>query len=96
MKVDTRTVRLARFAVVVGVAVVLGLLYLFSAGFRAEANRALGILGRGDIAGLRDYIVSFGLWAPVASLLLMVLQGLAAPMPSFLITFANGLAFGVL
>jgi uncharacterized membrane protein YdjX (TVP38/TMEM64 family) len=92
---DARTVRLARFAVVVSVAAVLGLLYLLSAGFRAETNRALGILGRGDIAGLRDYIVSFGFWAPVASLLLMVLQGLAAPVPSFLITFANGLAFGV-
>jgi uncharacterized membrane protein YdjX (TVP38/TMEM64 family) len=72
-----------------------GLLYLLSDGFRSETNRALGILGRGDIAGLRDYIVSFGLWAPVASCFLMVLQALAAPVPSFLITFANGLAFGV-
>jgi uncharacterized membrane protein YdjX (TVP38/TMEM64 family) len=44
---------------------------------------------------LRDYIVSFGLWAPVASCFLMVLQALVAPVPSFLITFANGLAFGV-
>ena len=72
-----------------------GLLYLLSDGFRSETNRALGILGRGDIAGLRDYIVSFGLWAPVASCFLMVLQALVAPVPSFLITFANGLAFGV-
>lgn len=76
-------------------AVAFGVLYLASAGFRAEFHRALGILGRGDIAGLRDYIVSFGVWAPVASCLLMVLQALAAPVPSFLITFANGLAFGV-
>ena len=76
-------------------AAVFGLLYLLSDGFRSETNRALGILGRGDIAGLRDYIVSFGLWAPVASCFLMVLQALVAPVPSFLITFANGLAFGV-
>src|SRR3712207_9588096 len=62
---------------------------------REEVNRALGLLGRGDIAGLRDYILSFGLWAPVASCFLMVLQALVAPVPSFLITFANGLAFGV-
>lgn len=47
------------------------------------------------MAGLREYILSFGVWAPVASCLLMVLQALAAPLPSFLITFANGLAFGV-
>jgi uncharacterized membrane protein YdjX (TVP38/TMEM64 family) len=55
----------------------------------------LGILGRGDIAGLRDYILSYGFFAPVASCFLMVLQALVAPVPSFLITFANGLAFGV-
>jgi uncharacterized membrane protein YdjX (TVP38/TMEM64 family) len=71
------------------------LLYLLSDGFRSETNRALGMLGRGDIAALRDYIVSFGLWAPVASCFLMVLQALVAPVPSFFITFANGLAFGV-
>ena len=62
--------------------------------FREEVNRALGILTHGDVAGLREYILSFGVWAPVASCLLMVLQALAAPLPSFLITFANGLAFG--
>jgi uncharacterized membrane protein YdjX (TVP38/TMEM64 family) len=72
-----------------------GLLYLLSAEFRSEMNRALGLLGRGDIAGLRDYIIPFGLLAPVASCFLMVLQALVAPVPSFLITFANGLAFGV-
>jgi uncharacterized membrane protein YdjX (TVP38/TMEM64 family) len=74
---------------------VFSLLYLLSDGFRSETNRAMGILGRGDIGGLRDYIVSFGLWAPVASCFLMVLQAIVAPVPSFLITFANGLAFGV-
>ena len=77
------------------VVTVFGLLYLLSEGFRSETNRAVGILGHGDIAGLRDYIVSFGLWAPVASCFLMVLQALVAPVPSFLITFANGLAFGI-
>jgi uncharacterized membrane protein YdjX (TVP38/TMEM64 family) len=92
---SARTVRWLRVLLLAAVAAVFGLLYLLSAEFRSEMNRALGILGRGDIAGLRDYIVSFGLWAPVASCFLMVLQALVAPVPSFLITFANGLAFGV-
>src|SRR3712207_732785 len=92
---SARTVRWLRVLLLVAVAAVFGMLYLLSAEFRSETNRALGILGRGDIAGLRDYIVSFGLWAPVASCSLMVLQALVAPVPSFLITFANGLAFGV-
>ncbi len=93
--VDGRRIRWLRFSLLVAGAAAFGLVYLLVDGFRAETNRALGILGRGDVAGLRDYIVSFGLWAPVASCFLMVLQALAAPVPSFLITFANGLAFGV-
>jgi uncharacterized membrane protein YdjX (TVP38/TMEM64 family) len=92
---DARTVRLLRLGLLLATAALFGLLYLASSGFRSEVNQALGLLGRGDIAGLRDYILSFGLWAPVASCFLMVLQALVAPVPSFLITFANGLAFGV-
>ena len=92
---DARAVRLLRLAVLLVAAGLFGLLYLVSSGFRSEVNQALGLLGRGDIVGLRDYILSFGLWAPVASCFLMVLQALVAPVPSFLITFANGLAFGV-
>src|SRR5919107_151552 len=94
-RLSARAVRWLRVLLLAAVAAVFGLLYLLSAEFRSETNRALGILGRGDIAGLSDYIVSFGLWAPVASCFLMVLQALVAPVPSFLITFANGLAFGV-
>jgi uncharacterized membrane protein YdjX (TVP38/TMEM64 family) len=92
---DTRTIRWLRLLLLASAVAVFGLLYLLSDGFRSETNRAIGILGRGDISGLRDYIVSFGLWAPVASCFLMVLQALVAPVPSFLITFANGLTFGV-
>jgi uncharacterized membrane protein YdjX (TVP38/TMEM64 family) len=95
VSLDARTVRLIRFVALLAAAALFGLIYLFSAGFRSEVHQALGILGRGDIAGLRDYILSYGLLAPVASCFLMVLQALAAPVPSFLITFANGLAFGV-
>jgi uncharacterized membrane protein YdjX (TVP38/TMEM64 family) len=92
---DARAIRLLRLVLLLGAATLFGLLYLLSAGFRFEVNRAVGLLGRGDIVGLRDYILSYGLWAPVASCFLMVLQALVAPVPSFLITFANGLAFGV-
>jgi uncharacterized membrane protein YdjX (TVP38/TMEM64 family) len=92
---NARAVHRLRLWAILVAAASFGLLYGLVEGFREETNRALGILGRGDVAGLRDYIVSFGLWAPVASCFLMVLQALAAPVPSFLITFANGLAFGV-
>jgi len=88
-------VRRLRVLAIVAAVAIFGLLYALVDGFREETHRALGILGRGDVAGLRDYIVSFGVWAPAVSCFLMVLQALAAPVPSFLITFANGLAFGV-
>jgi uncharacterized membrane protein YdjX (TVP38/TMEM64 family) len=71
-----------------------GLAYLLSEGFRSEVDRAVAILGRGDVAGLRDYILSFGAWAPIVSALLMILQALVAPLPAFVLSFANGLAFG--
>ena len=69
-------------------------LYLVSDAFRGEVNRAVGVLGSGDTGALRDYILSYGAWAPVVSAALMVLQALAAFLPSFLLGLANGLAFG--
>ena len=73
---------------------IFGLLYWLWAGFRSEVRDGAGILASGDVDGLGEYILSFGAWAPVASTFLMVLQSLAAPLPSFVVTFANGLAFG--
>ena len=93
---DPRTFGRVRLAVVLGSGMAFALAYLVSAAFRSEVDRAMAILGRGDVATLRDYILSFGAWAPAVSGLLMILQALAAPLPAFLITFANGLAFGTL
>lgn len=47
-----------------------------------------------DIEGLKEYILSFGIWGPVVSFLLMILQSVAAPLPAFVITFANAALFG--
>ncbi len=93
-RLDARTVRWIRLALALVALAALGLTYLLSAGFRSEVERAVAILGQGDVAALRDYILSFGLWAPIVSALLMVLQALMLPLPAFVITFANGLAFG--
>lgn len=43
---------------------------------------------------VRGYILSFGIWAPVVSFLLMLLQSVIAPLPAFIITFANAGIFG--
>ena len=43
----------------------------------------------------REYIASYGVLAPIVSAILMIFQSVIAPLPAFLITFANGLLFGV-
>ncbi|MBC5997036.1 TVP38/TMEM64 family protein [Romboutsia ilealis] len=47
-----------------------------------------------DMEGLKQYVLSFGVWAPIISFLLMILQSIAAPLPAFVITFANAALFG--
>ncbi len=52
------------------------------------------ILSSMDIDQVRLYILSFGVWAPLVSALMMVLQAVLAPLPAFMITFANAAVFG--
>lgn len=47
-----------------------------------------------DIDKIKEYILSFGILAPFISFLLMVFQAILAPLPAFLITFANAALFG--
>jgi len=79
---------------VLGLLVVFGLLYFVVPSFKEGVNEAVRLLASADIVRLKDYLLSFGVWAPVVSGLLMVLQSIAAPLPAFVITFANGLLFG--
>jgi len=46
------------------------------------------------MTAFKDYLLGFGVWAPVVSALLMVFQSVVAPLPAFVITFTNGLLFG--
>jgi len=47
-----------------------------------------------DIEKIKEYILSFGVMAPLISFFLMVFQAIVAPLPAFLITFANAALFG--
>ncbi len=48
----------------------------------------------GSVDDVRNYILSFGGWAVAVSFLMMVLQSVAAPIPAFVITFANAMVWG--
>ena len=61
-----------RPVVTVALLAILLLFYLASDAFRGEVNRAVGVMGSGDTGALRDYILSYGVWALVVSAALMV------------------------
>lgn len=48
----------------------------------------------GDFTVMRDFVAHYGAQAAVVSFFLMVFQSVAAPLPAFLITFANANLFG--
>ena len=77
-----------------GAVVALALLYFVWPAFRSAAQRALDLLSGANVEQMRDYLLGFGAWAPVISAALMVLQALVLPVPSSLLTLANGLLFG--
>ncbi|HET8523310.1 MAG TPA: TVP38/TMEM64 family protein [Thermomicrobiales bacterium] len=89
------TETLVQTGLVLAVAGILALGYFLSQGFHDGVHHAISMLSRGDVDALRDYILSFGVWAPFVSLLLMIVQAVVAPIPGFIVIFANGLAFGV-
>jgi uncharacterized membrane protein YdjX (TVP38/TMEM64 family) len=82
---------------VVGVSVlILGMMaYLQDAGARAHVDSAVSLAIRADIAPLRDYLLAWGWWAPLVSTLLQVLTSIFAPLPSFMLAFANAMLFGL-
>jgi len=88
------TTRKGQAALIAGLVALFGLAYWLWGDFRSGVEEASGILARGDIPRMKAYLLSFGIWAPLVSATLMVFQSVAAPLPAFVITFANGLLFG--
>lgn len=93
--ISPRGARLLQLAIVLAIAAALALAYLLSPWARAEVGGFVEVAGRGDAAAIGERLRSYGAWAPVVSLGLMVAQALVAPVPAFLVVFANGLAFGI-
>lgn len=70
------------------------LIYIFVPSIKSSIDKVVVYLTNLDLEGLKKYILSFGIWAPIVSFLLMILQSVAAPLPAFVITFANAAIFG--
>jgi Uncharacterized conserved protein len=77
--------------------VFLGLLvgfYYWIPAYKDFIDTMSALLAKLDIKGVRDYIDSFGMWGPLISTLLMVFQSVLAPLPAFVLTFANAYLYG--
>jgi uncharacterized membrane protein YdjX (TVP38/TMEM64 family) len=74
--------------------ITIGTLFVFLLVF--AFNRELfTLLTKGSVDQVVQLIKSWGPIAPLLSIFLMILQAIAAPIPAFLITAANGIVFGV-
>jgi len=76
------------------VPVILIALYFAVPQVRETINQWTMVFKKLSVDDVRNYILSFGVLAPVTSFFLMVFQSVAAPLPAFLITFANAAIFG--
>ncbi|MGV8981302.1 TVP38/TMEM64 family protein [Clostridium sp.] len=73
------------------IAIVIVLISLF---FLKPVKEMIFMLSMINVDAIKGYILSFGVWAPVISFILMILQSVVAPLPAFIITFANAGLFG--
>ncbi|WP_330396885.1 TVP38/TMEM64 family protein [Anaeromicrobium sediminis] len=70
------------------------LLYVLVKPIRENINEVVILMKSLNVDAVKAYILSFGIWAPIVSFLLMIFQSVAAPLPAFLITFSNAALFG--
>lgn len=70
------------------------ILYFLVPGVKSFFNRIFTLFSSMNIETIAEYIRSFGIYSVIVSFLLMVFQSLVAPLPAFLITFANAAIFG--
>ncbi len=74
------------------------LAYFLVPSFRNGLKRGLSAMTSGELAiavsRFQEYIRSFGVWAPIVSAGLMVIQSILFPVPGQIVTIANGLLFG--
>lgn len=80
--------------VLVGILLILVALYLFVPRVQHGVQTIVKMFASGDFEVVRHFVASYGTYAAVVSFLLMIFQSVAAPLPAFLITFANANLFG--
>ena len=76
---------------------VLGLIvaiYFYLPGVQQFTGEGISYLRAHNFEGLRQFILSYGIWAPVTSIALMSLQSMVPLVPGIIITITNAWIFG--
>lgn len=80
--------------ILVGLFTVAILIYFFNPSVNQTIKKIVAMFATGDFEVVGEFIDEYGAYAMVVSAVLMVFQSVAAPLPAFLITFANANLFG--
>ena len=86
-KYTGKAVLLILFAAAVGA-------YFVCPPYRDVIDSIFSAFATGDFTAVRNFVERYGAMAAAVSFLLMVFQSIVAPLPAFLITFANANLFG--
>jgi len=70
------------------------LAYWFVPAIRTQVGSAVSLLAKADVTPVKEYILGFGVWAPLIAVILHLLAAVLAPLPSFVVTFATAMVFG--
>lgn len=79
---------------ILAVLAILCLVYFLVPSVNAYVNQVASVLGSANVDAVVAFIRSYGAYAMAFSFALMVFQSVLAPLPAFLITFANAAIFG--
>jgi uncharacterized membrane protein YdjX (TVP38/TMEM64 family) len=82
------------WTVLVGGAIAFAIGWVVSEGFRSEVVEVTEVLTSGDQERMRDYLHGYGVYGPIASVLLMMGQVVFAPIPASVVQLANGVVYG--
>ncbi|HZK57094.1 MAG TPA: TVP38/TMEM64 family protein [Clostridia bacterium] len=80
--------------ILIGIILASVLLYFFNPNINGPVNNIFKMFSTGDFKVVRDFIDKYETYAMLVSAGLMVFQSVIAPLPAFLVTFANANLFG--
>lgn len=83
-----------KFIIRISVLLLAALAYFYCPGLKDFVANTSTYLQRHDLEKLRQFILSYGIWAPLTSIAIMVLQSLVPFVPGLIITITNAWVFG--